>query len=604
MFTGQILDGRYEILKEIGRGGMARVYLAMDVRLHKSWAVKEIRKDGQDGEHKVAVSSLLAEAEMMKKLDHPALPRIVDIIDRDESVCIVLDYVTGESLDRLLKRQKFFPEDQVMNWFLQLAEVLEYLHRQNPPIIYRDMKPGNIMQTPEEFLKLIDFGIAREYKYKNQTDTIALGTNGYAAPEQYGHAQTDPRSDIYSLGITIFELLTGISPGKDPYQYQYHPIRKIRPEISESTETILNRCLAFAPDQRYPDCRALIFDLRHPERTISSVRRKQKRRTALFYLSAVMAAGCCLGGLTCNVAAVQLNERNYERRISISQALPAEDRIRSYLDAIEIDGGDVRAYQKLLEVYREKGVFGEAESRIFLEAWSTNQAALKKNSKAGAYQKLSLEAGILYLYLYSGGDDSFRNRVLKAQPFFRDAAEEKENREVSARAGYYSSFCTFCIRFAFDNTSVREPSLEDYQKLLESVRMNILQLEDYQTEDADYVRMIMYEEFGNLINAYRKGMASCGIKREEVLDLLDQLMEKVRALPVTQQKSVQLQEKLLACFSEYHENLDRTWENTEQRRKAEQEEQRRAGEAEREEQRRARKAREVEQEKQEQNGKE
>lgn len=120
--------------------------------------------------------------------------------------------------------------------------------------------------------------------------------------------------------------------------------------------------------------------------------------------------------------------------------------------------------------------------------------------------------------------------------------------------------------------------------------MNILQLEDYQTEDADYVRMIMYEEFGNLINAYRKGMASCGIKREEVLDLLDQLMEKVRALPVTQQKSVQLQEKLLACFSEYHENLDRTWENTEQRRKAEQEEQRRA--------------REAEQKKQEQNGKE
>ena len=274
------------------------------------------------------------------------------------------------------------------------------------------------------------------------------------------------------------------------------------------------------------------------------------------------------------------------------------------LDAIQIDGGDVRAYQKLLEVYREKGVFGEAESRIFLEAWSTNQAALKKNSKAGAYQKLSLEAGILYLYLYSGGDDSFRNRVLKAQPFSRTLRKKRRTGRFPSEPDIMHPSVPSVYVLHLTIPVFREPSLEDYQKLLESVRMNILQLEDYQTEDADYVRMIMYEEFGNLINAYRKGMASCGIKREEVLDLLDQLMEKVRALPVTQQKSVQLQEKLLACFSEYHENLDRTWENPEQRRKAAQEEQRRAGEAEREEQRRARKAREVEQEKQEQNGKE
>ena len=574
MFTGQILDGRYEILKEIGRGGMAVVYLAVDVRLHKSWAVKEIRKGGQNGERKVAVQSLMAEAAMMKRLDHPALPRIVDIIDRDDSVCIVLDYVTGESLDRLLKRQKAFPEDQVMNWFLQLAEVLEYLHRQDPPIIYRYMKPGNIMQTPEGYLKLIDFGIAREYKGKNQTDTIALGTSGYAAPEQYGHAQTDPRSDIYSLGITIFELLTGISPGKDPYQYQYHPIRKIRPDLAESTEIILNRCLAFAPDRRYPNCRALIFDLNHPERTISSVRKKQKRRTALFYLSAILAAGCCLGGLVCNVAAVQLDARNYEKKVSISQALSPEERIGSYLEAIQMDRGDDRAYRKLLEAYREKGIFGEEESRTFLEVWSANQSLLKKNRSSGAYQELSFEAGILYLYLYSGGDDSFRNRVLKAEPFFRDAAEEKEDREVSVRAGYYASFCAFCIRFAFDNTSVREPSLEDYRTLLESVRMNIHQLEDYRTEDADYVRMIMYEEFGNLINAYRKGMASCGIERKAVLELLDLLTENVRALPVTQQKSVLLQEKLLTRFGEYGKNLERTWENTEQRKKAEREQNR------------------------------
>ena len=294
----------------------------------------------------------------------------------------------------------------------------------------------------------------------------------------------------------------------------------------------------------------------------------------MFYLSAILAAGCCLGGLVCNVAAVQLDARNYEKKVSISQALSPEERIGSYLEAIQMDRGDDRAYRKLLEAYREKGIFGEEESRTFLEVWSANQSLLKKNRSSGAYQELSFEAGILYLYLYSGGDDSFRNRVLKAEPFFRDAAEEKEDREVSVRAGYYASFCAFCIRFAFDNTSVREPSLEDYRTLLESVRMNIHQLEDYRTEDADYVRMIMYEEFGNLINAYRKGMASCGIERKAVLELLDLLTENVRALPVTQQKSVLLQEKLLTRFGEYGKNLERTWENTEQRKKAEREQNR------------------------------
>lgn len=569
MFVGQILDGRYEILKEIGRGGMSTVYLAIDVRLHKSWAVKEIRKNCDKSGSGIAVHALMAEAEVMKRLDHPALPRIVDIIDGQDTICIVLDYVTGESLDRLLLREKSFPEPTVMNWFLQLAEVLDYLHSQYPPVIYRDMKPGNIMQTPEGYLKLIDFGIAREYKNSSQTDTVALGTNGYAAPEQYGHTQTDPRSDIYSLGITIFELLTGISPGKDPFQYKYHPVRKIRPGTAESTEAILNRCLAFAPDRRYQSCRELIFDLKHPERMVSTVRRKRRKITALFFLSLAVAGSSCIGGVLCRAAAVRADNLNYERKISVSQALSTDERIRNYLEAIQIDGGDSRAYQKLLETYRETGVFQEEESNTFLTVWNRNQSLLHSGKIEEDYGKLAFDAGILYLYLYSGGDASFRNRVLKAQYFFQEAAALQDRQEIAVQAEYYASFCDFCVRFAFDDASVREPSKEDYRKLLESIQMNVRQLEQYQTEDAAYVRMIMYEEFGNLLNAYRKGMASSGIQKEEAADLLRSLSEKVRNLPVTQQKSVQLQDKLLARFASFQGNLDRTWKNTEQRKLAE-----------------------------------
>ncbi len=610
MFIGQILDGRYEILKEIGRGGMSTVYMAVDVRLHKSWAVKEIRKGDSKGGDSVTVHSFMAEAEMMKKLDHPALPRIVDILDGPDSVCIVLDYVTGEALDRLLLREKRFPESRVMEWFLQLAEVLEYLHTQTPPIIYRDMKPGNIIQTPEGHLKLIDFGIAREYKYTNTTDTVALGTNGYAAPEQYGHAQTDSRSDIYSLGMTIFELLTGISPGKDPYQYKYHPLRKIRPEITESTEKILNRCIAFSPEQRYQSCRELIFDLKHPERMISGVRRQQKRVTALFFLSAALSGIFCTGGFLCSIAADRVDDLNYEKRVSISKALPCEVKIENYLAAIQIDGGDARAYEKMLEAYRENGFFGEKESRTFLEVWSQNRDLLKERSQSRDSMKtmrgqsqsrnliktrgqsrdfvndrsqnrvswedeiisndfgsVAFQAGILYLYLYTGGDGSFRNRVLKAQPFFEDAAESG-NTVISGQAENYLSFCAFCIRFAFDSTSVLEPSNEDYRELLEAIDSSIREMDSYRGGDSAYVRLTMYEEFGNLINAYRKGMASTGIEKERAASVLDELTEEVRALPVTQEKSVQMQEKLLIRFAEFRSNIERTWKNTQQRKEA------------------------------------
>ena len=158
------MDGRYEILKEIGHGGMSTVYLAMDKNLNKQWAVKEICKVGNDEHEQAVVNSLLVEADLMKRLDHPALPRIVAIINTQETICIVMDYIEGETLESILTKYGAQSEETVVEWALQLCDVLSYLHSQKPPIIYRDMKPGNIMLKPEGNLKVFDFGIAREYK--------------------------------------------------------------------------------------------------------------------------------------------------------------------------------------------------------------------------------------------------------------------------------------------------------------------------------------------------------------------------------------------------------------------------------------------------------
>ena len=209
---GSIVDGKYKILSEIGHGGMSVVYLAINERANKTWAIKEVRKDGT-ADFATVRQGLVAETEMLKKLDHPHLPSIIDVIDRDDSFLIVMDYIEGKSLESLLKHGGAQDPNKVIEWSKQLCDVLGYLHSRTPPIIYRDMKPANVMLKPDGNVMLIDFGTAREYKQASVEDTTCLGTRGYAAPEQFGgHGQTDGRTDIYCLGATIYHLITGHSP--------------------------------------------------------------------------------------------------------------------------------------------------------------------------------------------------------------------------------------------------------------------------------------------------------------------------------------------------------------------------------------------------------
>lgn len=261
---GAIIDGRYEILKEIGRGGMSVVYLAMDNRLNKSLVVKDIRKrSGKDNQ--ILINSLVVEANMLKKLEHSALPRIYDIIESKGDIYVVMDYIEGQSLKEVLDAHKKLPANDVIQWAKQLSDVLEYLHTRKPhPIIYRDMKPDNIMLTPNGKIKLIDFGIAREYKHERSNDTVNLGTKGYAAPEQISGKQTDVRTDIYSLGITLYHLVTGRSLNEPPFEVR--PIRQWDASLPEGLEHIIHKCTRTEPEQRYQSCSELSYDLANIEK--------------------------------------------------------------------------------------------------------------------------------------------------------------------------------------------------------------------------------------------------------------------------------------------------------------------------------------------------
>ncbi|WP_313640914.1 serine/threonine-protein kinase, partial [Paenibacillus sp.] len=189
---GQVIDDRYRITGQIGSGGMSLVYVANDLRLKgKRWAVKESLC--LDELH----SDIQAEANMLITLDHPRLPRIVDFYlpDKEGYSYLIMDYIEGVSLSQLMKDNPGpMPSEFIIQIAKQLLEVFQYLHGHHPPIIYRDLKPSNIMLTLQKELMLIDFGIARSYRHGISEDTVKLGTVGFAAPEQYGRGQSQPVS--------------------------------------------------------------------------------------------------------------------------------------------------------------------------------------------------------------------------------------------------------------------------------------------------------------------------------------------------------------------------------------------------------------------------
>lgn len=248
-----LLMGRFRILHKIGQGGMSIVYQAEDLRLPgKLWAIKEMSDATVTDpvEKQRAIAGFKQEAQILSKLQHPNIPQVVDSFQQGSKHYIVTEYVDGATLaDMLAKRGGPFAEIEVRAWLKQLCDVLLYLHGRQPPIIFRDLKPQNIMVDRTGQVKLIDFGIARFFKAGKARDTMLLGTPGYAPPEQHGHGQTDVRSDVFALGVTLYQLLTGYDPTATPYNLP--PIRPLAPSISPAMEEIIQRAIQLQPQARW-----------------------------------------------------------------------------------------------------------------------------------------------------------------------------------------------------------------------------------------------------------------------------------------------------------------------------------------------------------------
>lgn len=356
-----LFNNRYKIIKTIGSGGMGTVYLAESISLGTKWAIKAIEKKASSN------YDLLAEPNILKKLKHPALPRIVDIEQDDDYLYIIEDYIAGDPLDKQLELRKSFDEATVIEWTKQLCEVLIYLHTNKPnPIIYRDMKPSNIIVSSDNKLTLIDFGIAREFKTDSGSDTSYMGTRGYAAPEQYGTSQTDERTDIYSLGVTIYHLLTGKSPNEPPYEFK--PLRLIDKNFSEGIEFIVGKCVQNNPENRYQNAYELLDDLNNIYK-FNSYYKKQK---TLEKLKSVAKVSMLIGFSV--VTYFGLNTMSQERMDKYKNLVDSgyealnlykfDEALESFNEANSVISKDKSSYLGIAQISLNKGEYEECLSYL------------------------------------------------------------------------------------------------------------------------------------------------------------------------------------------------------------------------------------------------
>lgn len=542
---GSVIDGKYKILNKIGQGGMSVVYLAMNERANKQWAIKEVRKDGVQN-FEVVKQSLVAETDMLKKLNHPNLPSIIDVIDGEGSFLIVMDYIEGNPLSKALKEYGALAQDDVVEWAMQLCDVLGYLHSRNPAIIYRDMKPSNVMLKPDGTVTLIDFGTAREFKDDSVEDTKCLGTQGYAAPEQYGgQGQTDARTDIYCLGATLYHLITGHNPSQPPYEM--YPIRQWNPALSSGLEEIIIKCTQKNPAHRYQSCAELMYALEHYKELDHEFKRGQKKKMAVFSVMASLALLTGIGSVGFKFAENNVTTQTYDSYISTAsenESLDPDTSVEYYKNAINLNPSKGEAYEKLLNYFmyntdsksgnsgRNVCVFSSEEEVIIRETLAytgdsgkSNEEYLKSNSDA--YNKFAYDLGIAYYYSYEGSGN--KSAARKWLSIAKDAVASTDLKEsdITRAENLYT------ISDYYDSLDIMNQA-GDSQVSYDEYWMNLVKIAERDSESGNLVyQLLSYKELTSQIQNNANDFASASITEQQMRNQLDAIEEDMDNLIIS-----------------------------------------------------------------------
>ena len=523
--TGTLIDGKYRVLRKCGQGGMSVVYMAINERANKTWAIKEIRKDGTQ-DYEVVKQGLIVETDLLKRLNHPHLPSIVDVIDGDGSFLIVMDFIEGNTLSDILKESGAQSQENVIDWAKQLCDVLGYLHSRNPAIIYRDMKPSNVMLKPDGNVVLFDFGTAREYKSQNLEDTVCLGTRGYAAPEQYGgHGQTDARTDIYCLGATMYHLLTGHNPGEPPYEM--YPIRHWNPALSAGLEAIILKCTQKNPIDRYQSCAELLYALDHYWETDTAYRKSQISKFMKFSIPAALAITfAAASGIFFGMESHTTNTSYDAYLLAARNSTVKTDEIANYRKAINLDPYRSEGYVSLLqEAFLDDNVFTRDESEEFRSILidygngkDTNENVFKTNTEG--YEKFAYDAGIAYYYKFEEKSNKKNAKgyfgIAKSSKYLDDKQLERAKR-LYAISSYYSMIGIT------DETGDATITYRDYwDDLVALSEGNLVEADNERTA------LILYQELVTQVVSRATDFKRDGVTQEEKQAQMDYITQHLK----------------------------------------------------------------------------
>ena len=551
---GSLVDGKYKILNVVGRGGMSVVYLAMNEKANKQWAIKEVRKDGVSN-FDVVKQGLIVETDMLKKFNHPLLPSIVDVIDTNGTFLIVMDYIEGKPLSDSIQENGALPQEDVIKWAIQLCDVLGYLHRQEPPIIYRDMKPANVMLKPDGNITLIDFGTAREYKRENLEDTTCLGTRGYAAPEQFGgQGQTDPRTDIYCLGATLYHLVTGHNPSDPPYEM--YPIRYWDESLSQGLENIILKCTQNNPEDRYQSCDELLYALEHYEELDDIYIKKQKRKLSVFLLTTFLMIASFVVAFGAHKKKEQVISSDYKTQMET--AASTDDyvtKLVSYTTAIAISPEAEEPYIKLLETCETDLIIDEQEATLLnrltiggLES-ELNQIIKSSNSNVKipngtkiatvkpldslvtnpeAYCNVCYKIGEA-LWFYYDSETDVSKKTTPINWFHKVSKNEGVSEEQKNNAQMYEKIGEFYRTIAMLNYQGTDSG--EYKKLWEYFSTLINEDSLQNTQDAIKVRL--YGEVINNITTYSASLKNDGVAEQELISTIQRIQTDLNSISTT-----------------------------------------------------------------------
>lgn len=445
---GTILNSRYQVLRQLGQGGMSTVFYVQDLQLGKHWALKILDGTGvpdQSGQ------DLPEEVQILMALDHPLAPRMVDRFELDGSICIVMDHISGISLQQALDKDGPMAPHRAAACMKDICSLLSHLHQSG--IVYRDLKPANLILSPSGRVRLVDFGYPTKLvKDEGYRDPVPFGTRGYAAPEQF-KGLSDPRSDVYAAGITLYQLLTADSPVRKGFKLR--PAMVLKPGIPAGLGRIILKATQEKPKNRFRTMEELADALENYQKLDLPHLEKLKRKLAL-------SKGLLAAGLACTLAGGLLFEAfylrdfaDYRRLVQTSEIL-AEPSEEDLLQAARLLPARPEALLQLARLYRDQG-FPKEKLELF-------ESLLERCSKA-SFSKGAKISDIAFQgacsYLCAASDQELINIGRRAQPV-------KDLLIAAAGAGDHSQEAAGLLAFA-ECAGKETLSAADAQRLKESL---------------------------------------------------------------------------------------------------------------------------------------